>query len=70
MPTTLNHVTSPSQNATHNFNIFNSAIFVQPLSAKLLHSVQLKQAMGEPPKSDEPVLLADGQDLNPKHKHR
>lgn len=47
-----------------------TAIFVQPLYAKLLHSAQLKKAMGEPPKSDEPVLLADGQDLNPKHKHR
>ncbi|KAH9487430.1 hypothetical protein JR316_0001505 [Psilocybe cubensis] len=50
-----------------------SATFVQPRYAKLLHSAQLRKAMGEPPASkdhEEPVLLADGQDLNPKHKHR
>ncbi|PPQ88271.1 hypothetical protein CVT25_005434 [Psilocybe cyanescens] len=50
-----------------------SAMFVQPRYAKLLHSAQLRKAMGEPPASkdhEEPVLLADGQDLNPKHKHR
>ncbi|KAF6741933.1 mitochondrial protein [Ephemerocybe angulata] len=47
-----------------------NAMFVQPRYAKLLHSAQLRQAMGEPPAADEPVLLADGQDLNPHHKHR
>ncbi|RXW23002.1 hypothetical protein EST38_g2841 [Candolleomyces aberdarensis] len=46
-----------------------TAMFVQPRYAKLLHNAQLRKAMGEPP-SDEPVLLADGQDLNPHHKHR
>ncbi|CAA7266443.1 unnamed protein product [Cyclocybe aegerita] len=50
-----------------------SAMFVQPRYAKLLHSAQLRKAMGEPPERkdghDEPVLLADGQDLNPGHKH-
>ncbi|KAF9482936.1 Thioesterase/thiol ester dehydrase-isomerase [Pholiota conissans] len=46
-----------------------SAMFVQPRYAKLLHSAQLRKAMGEPP-SEEAVLLADGQDLNPGHKHR
>ncbi|KAF9561491.1 Thioesterase/thiol ester dehydrase-isomerase [Agrocybe pediades] len=50
-----------------------SATFVQPRYAKLLHSNQLRKAMGEPPASkehEEPVLLADGQDLNKVHKHR
>ncbi|PPQ64053.1 hypothetical protein CVT24_008866 [Panaeolus cyanescens] len=51
-----------------------SAMFVQPRYAKLLHSDQLRKLMGEPPAvvkgHEEPVLLADGQDLNPKHKHR
>ena len=51
-----------------------SATFVQPRYAKLLNSAHLRQAMGEPttsPKgSVEPVLLADGQDLNPGRKHR
>ncbi|KDR70026.1 hypothetical protein GALMADRAFT_255394 [Galerina marginata CBS 339.88] len=50
-----------------------SATFIQPRYAKVLHSAQLRKAMGEPPASkdhDEPVLLADGQDLNPGHKHR
>ncbi|KAG2024079.1 hypothetical protein CC2G_001671 [Coprinopsis cinerea AmutBmut pab1-1] len=47
-----------------------SAMFVQPRYAKLLHSPQLLKAMGEPPKADQPVLLADGEDLNPHHKHR
>ncbi|KAF8186814.1 mitochondrial protein [Pholiota molesta] len=46
-----------------------SAMFVQPRYAKLLNSGQLRKVMGEPP-SDEAVLLADGQDLNPGHKHR
>ncbi|KAF8880893.1 HotDog domain-containing protein [Gymnopilus junonius] len=50
-----------------------TATFVQPRYAKVLHSAQLRKAMGEPPASkehEEPVLLADGQDLNPSHKHR
>ncbi|KAF5311858.1 hypothetical protein D9619_003773 [Psilocybe cf. subviscida] len=49
-----------------------SAMFVQPRYAKLLHSAQLRKAMGEPPATSpkEPVLLADGQDLNPGHRHR
>ena len=50
-----------------------NATFVQPRYAKLLHTAQLRKAMGEPPASkdhEEPVLLADGQDLNPGQKHR
>lgn len=50
-----------------------SATFVQPRYAKILHSAQLRKAMGEPPASkdhEEPVLLADGQDLNKINKHR
>ncbi|KAF8959848.1 HotDog domain-containing protein [Flammula alnicola] len=50
-----------------------SGTFVQPRYAKLLHSAQLRKAMGEPPsppEHEEPILLADGQDLNPGHKHR
>ncbi|KAF9042281.1 HotDog domain-containing protein [Panaeolus papilionaceus] len=51
-----------------------SAMFVQPRYAKLLQSEQLRKLMGEPPAvtqgHEEPVLLADGQDLNPSHKHR
>ena len=50
-----------------------SAVFIQPRYAKLLHSAQLRKAMGEPPASqedEEPILLANGQDLNPGHKHR
>ncbi|KIM47297.1 hypothetical protein M413DRAFT_440746 [Hebeloma cylindrosporum] len=50
-----------------------SAMFVQPRYAKLLHSAQLRKAMGEPPSSkehEEPVLLADGKDLNPGHLRR
>lgn len=46
------------------------AMFVQPRYAKMLHSKQLMKAMGEPPNPDEPILLADGEDLNPHHKHR
>ncbi len=46
-----------------------SATFVQPRYAKLLHSDRLRKAMGEPPAKDEPLLLADGQELNPKQKH-
>ncbi|PFH45670.1 hypothetical protein AMATHDRAFT_8827 [Amanita thiersii Skay4041] len=37
--------------------------FVQPKYAKLLNSAMLKQAMGEPTKSSEPILLADGEKL-------
>ncbi|GLB36866.1 putative thioesterase superfamily protein [Lyophyllum shimeji] len=37
------------------------ATFVQPRYAKLLNTEALKQAMGEPPKSDTPVHLGDGQ---------
>ncbi|KAF8639387.1 hypothetical protein AX17_001543 [Amanita inopinata Kibby_2008] len=40
-----------------------SATFVQPRYAKLLNSGVIKQAMGEPPKSHEPILLADGEKL-------
>ena len=50
-----------------------SAMFVQPRYAKLLHGAQLRKAMGEPPASkehEEPVLLADGKDLNPGHLQR
>ncbi|KAF8148628.1 HotDog domain-containing protein [Crassisporium funariophilum] len=48
-----------------------TATFVQPRYAKLLHSAQLRKAMGEPPATkDEPLLLADGQNLNAGHKHR
>lgn len=51
-----------------------SAMFVQPRYAKVLQSEQLRKLMGEPPAvtqgHEEPVLLADGQDLNPSHKHR
>jgi len=36
------------------------ATFVQPRYAKLLNTEALKQAMGEPPKSDTPVHLGDG----------
>lgn len=43
-----------------------SAIFVQPRYAKLLNTQQLRQAMGEPPKSNDPVHLADGEKLNVK----
>ena len=45
-----------------------SATFVQPRYAKLLHSDQLRKAMGEQPAKDEPLLLADGQELNPKQR--
>jgi len=46
-----------------------SATFVQPRYAKLLHSTELRKALGEPLlRSAEPVLLADGQVLNPGHK--
>jgi hypothetical protein len=37
--------------------------FVQPKYAKLLNSGVLKQAMGEPPKPDESVLLTNGEKL-------
>jgi len=37
-----------------------SATFVQPRYAKLLQSQQLRKAMGEPPSSAEPILLANG----------
>ena len=50
-----------------------SGMFVQPRYAKLLHNAQLRKAMGEPPaseKHEEPVLLADGKDLNPEHLRR
>lgn len=47
-----------------------SAMFVQPRYAKLLHNPQILKAMGERPSKDEPILLADGTDLNPHHKHR
>jgi len=50
-----------------------SAMFVQPRYAKLLHSAQLRKAMGEPPASkehEEPVLLADGKELNTGHLQR
>ena len=50
-----------------------SATFVQPRYAKLLHSAHLRKAMGEPPASkehEEPILLADGKDLNSAHLHR
>ncbi|TFK24331.1 mitochondrial protein [Coprinopsis marcescibilis] len=47
-----------------------SAMFVQPRYAKLLHSQQLRKAMGEQQNPDQPILLADGQDLNPHYKHR
>ncbi|TFK33789.1 HotDog domain-containing protein [Crucibulum laeve] len=40
-----------------------TATFVQPRYAKLLQTAQLRQAMGEAPKSDEPVLLADGENI-------
>ncbi|RDB27286.1 hypothetical protein Hypma_004371 [Hypsizygus marmoreus] len=39
------------------------AMFVQPRYAKLLNAESLHQAMGEPPKSHAPVLLADGEKL-------
>ncbi|KAF9445887.1 Thioesterase/thiol ester dehydrase-isomerase [Macrolepiota fuliginosa MF-IS2] len=42
------------------------ATFVQPRYAKLLNSKALRDAMGEAPK-DEPILLADGQQIKPKH---
>jgi len=38
-----------------------TATFVQPKYAKLLNSVVLKQAMGEPTNPDHPVLLANGE---------
>jgi len=42
-----------------------SATFVQPRYAKLLHSAELRKAMGEPLQdSVEPVSLGNGQDLN------
>ncbi|KAF8640183.1 hypothetical protein AX16_010238 [Volvariella volvacea WC 439] len=40
-----------------------SATFVQPKYAKLLNTAALKQAMGEPTHSHEPVHLADGEKL-------
>ena len=46
-----------------------TATFVQPRYAKLLHNAQLRRAMGEPPETtanSDPVLLADGQNLNAK----
>ena len=49
-----------------------SSTFVQPRYAKLLHSADLRKAMGEPPSSSSsssdsvPVLPADGQGLKPK----
>ncbi|TFK38820.1 HotDog domain-containing protein [Crucibulum laeve] len=41
-----------------------TATFVQPRYAKLLNSAHLRQAMGEPPKSDEPLHLADGENVS------
>lgn len=43
-----------------------TATFVQPRYAKLLNSQHLRQAMGEPPKSDQPVHLADGEKIKVK----
>jgi len=43
-----------------------SATFVQPRFAKLLNTEAVKQAMGEPPKSRDPVLLADGEKIRVK----
>ncbi|KAF8999642.1 HotDog domain-containing protein [Cyathus striatus] len=40
-----------------------SAIFVQPRYAKLLNTAHLRQAMGEPPSNDQPLLVADGEKL-------
>ncbi|KAF9457363.1 mitochondrial protein [Collybia nuda] len=45
-----------------------TALFVQPRYAKLLNTGLIKQAMGEPPNSDTPVHLADGEKLRPKMK--
>jgi len=40
------------------------AMFVQPRYAKLLNTAAIRQVMGEPPKGDAPVHLADGENLN------
>lgn len=37
-------------------------MFVQPKYAKLLNTNLLQQAMGEPPKSSEPIHLGKGTD--------
>lgn len=43
---------------------YKRAMFVQPKYAKLLNTAAIRQVMGEPPKGDAPVHLADGENLN------